>query len=178
MSKPLSLVFELARTESSPVLLTVRSGAAFRAAVIVALAASRLAVADDQQPSPASSSTPASSFDDNNAVTATAGEVIVDGARQTGRTDGYLDLDRFGIADIEQIEIMRGPSSALYRGVDASATGAVFDRRNLVETAKAQASRPVHRRRHGQIYNIYCSLKSRSSISFFKPQIGNDTEKP
>jgi outer membrane receptor for ferrienterochelin and colicins len=44
--------------------------------------------------------------------------VLVDGARQIGRTDGYLDLDRFGIADVEQIEIVRGPSSALY-GADA-----------------------------------------------------------
>jgi len=44
--------------------------------------------------------------------------ILVDGARQIGRTDGYLDLDRFGIADIEQIEIVRGPSSALY-GADA-----------------------------------------------------------
>lgn len=44
--------------------------------------------------------------------------VLVDGARQIGRTDGYLDLERFGIADIEQIEIVRGPSSALY-GADA-----------------------------------------------------------
>ncbi len=44
--------------------------------------------------------------------------ILVDGARQIGRTDGYLDLDRFGIAEIEQIEIVRGPSSALY-GADA-----------------------------------------------------------
>ena len=44
--------------------------------------------------------------------------VLVDGARQIGRTDGYLDLDRFGVEDIEQIEIVRGPSSALY-GADA-----------------------------------------------------------
>lgn len=44
--------------------------------------------------------------------------ILVDGARQIGRTDGYLDLDRFGIADIEQIEIVRGPTSALY-GADA-----------------------------------------------------------
>lgn len=44
--------------------------------------------------------------------------VLVDGVRQIGRTDGYLDLDRFGIAEIEQIEIVRGPSSALY-GADA-----------------------------------------------------------
>jgi outer membrane receptor for ferrienterochelin and colicins len=44
--------------------------------------------------------------------------VLVDGARQIGRTEGSLDLDRFGVEDIEQIEIMRGPSSALY-GSDA-----------------------------------------------------------
>jgi len=44
--------------------------------------------------------------------------ILVDGARQIGRTDGVLDLDRFGVEDIEQIEIVRGPSSALY-GADA-----------------------------------------------------------
>lgn len=44
--------------------------------------------------------------------------ILVDGARQIGRTGGYLDLDRFGIADVEQVEIVRGPSSALY-GADA-----------------------------------------------------------
>ncbi|HEY0189762.1 MAG TPA: TonB-dependent receptor, partial [Kofleriaceae bacterium] len=44
--------------------------------------------------------------------------ILVDGARQIGRTDGYLDLDRFGLADIDHIEIVRGPSSALY-GADA-----------------------------------------------------------
>lgn len=44
--------------------------------------------------------------------------VLVDGARQIGRTDGVLDLDRFGVEDIEQIEVVRGPSSVLY-GSDA-----------------------------------------------------------
>ena len=44
--------------------------------------------------------------------------VLVDGARQIGRTDGVLDLDRFAADDLEQIEIVRGPSSVLY-GSDA-----------------------------------------------------------
>jgi outer membrane receptor for ferrienterochelin and colicins len=44
--------------------------------------------------------------------------VLVDGARQIGRTDGTLDLDRFATDDLEQIEIVRGPSSVLY-GSDA-----------------------------------------------------------
>lgn len=44
--------------------------------------------------------------------------ILVDGARQIGRTDGVLDLDRFAVEDVEQIEIVRGPSSVLY-GSDA-----------------------------------------------------------
>lgn len=40
--------------------------------------------------------------------------VLVDGARQIGRTDGVLDLDRFAVEDLEQIEVVRGPSSVLY----------------------------------------------------------------
>jgi outer membrane receptor for ferrienterochelin and colicins len=44
--------------------------------------------------------------------------VLVDGARQIGRTDGVIDLDRFAVEDLEQIEIVRGPSSVLY-GSDA-----------------------------------------------------------
>jgi outer membrane receptor for ferrienterochelin and colicins len=44
--------------------------------------------------------------------------ILIDGARQIGRTDGVIDLDRFGVEDIEQIEIVRGPASVLY-GSDA-----------------------------------------------------------
>ncbi len=44
--------------------------------------------------------------------------ILVDGARQIGRTDGSIDLERFGVEDIEQIEVVRGPSSVLY-GSDA-----------------------------------------------------------
>jgi outer membrane receptor for ferrienterochelin and colicins len=44
--------------------------------------------------------------------------VLVDGQRQIGRVDGTLDLDRMGVGEVEQVEIVRGPSSALY-GSDA-----------------------------------------------------------
>ncbi|MCB9713877.1 MAG: TonB-dependent receptor [Myxococcales bacterium] len=46
--------------------------------------------------------------------------VLIDGQRTTGRVNGVLDLSRFPAEDIEQIEIVRGPSSVLY-GADALA---------------------------------------------------------
>ncbi len=46
--------------------------------------------------------------------------VLVDGQRATGRINGTLDLSRFPAEDIEQIEIVKGPGSALY-GSDAIA---------------------------------------------------------
>jgi outer membrane receptor for ferrienterochelin and colicins len=44
--------------------------------------------------------------------------VLVDGQRQIGRVDGVLDLDRLSTAEVQQIEVVSGPSSALY-GSDA-----------------------------------------------------------
>lgn len=43
---------------------------------------------------------------------------LVDGQRVTGRIDGSIDLTRFKAEEIERIEIVKGPSSALY-GSDA-----------------------------------------------------------
>jgi outer membrane receptor for ferrienterochelin and colicins len=44
--------------------------------------------------------------------------VLVDGQRVIGRVGGGLDLARLPIADVERIEIVKGPASALY-GSDA-----------------------------------------------------------
>lgn len=46
--------------------------------------------------------------------------ILVDGVRVGGRVDGTLDLRRLGIEDVEQIEIVEGPSATLY-GSDAVA---------------------------------------------------------
>ncbi|MCG8417379.1 MAG: TonB-dependent receptor [Proteobacteria bacterium] len=46
--------------------------------------------------------------------------ILVDGQRAIGRIDGAIDLERFPIESIEQIEIVKGASSALY-GSDALA---------------------------------------------------------
>lgn len=40
--------------------------------------------------------------------------VLVDGIRVPGRIGGAIDLGRFSIEDVESVEIIRGPSSALY----------------------------------------------------------------
>jgi outer membrane receptor for ferrienterochelin and colicins len=44
--------------------------------------------------------------------------VLVDGERVIGRVDGGLDLSRLALTDVERIEIVKGPASALY-GSDA-----------------------------------------------------------
>ena len=46
--------------------------------------------------------------------------ILVDGQRATGRVNGTIDLSRFPAEDIEQVEIVKGPGSALY-GADAIA---------------------------------------------------------
>jgi outer membrane receptor for ferrienterochelin and colicins len=44
--------------------------------------------------------------------------VLVDGQRVAGKVDGAVDLTRIATADLAQVEIVRGPASALY-GADA-----------------------------------------------------------
>lgn len=44
--------------------------------------------------------------------------ILVNGERAAGRVDGAVDLARFQAEDIERVEIVRGPASALY-GSDA-----------------------------------------------------------
>jgi outer membrane receptor for ferrienterochelin and colicins len=46
--------------------------------------------------------------------------ILIDGERIPGRIGGAVDLSRFGIERVERVEIVRGPSSALY-GSDAIA---------------------------------------------------------
>ena len=40
--------------------------------------------------------------------------ILLDGEPLIGRTAGTFDLDRIAISNIDRIEILRGPSSAIY----------------------------------------------------------------
>ncbi|MBJ6761117.1 TonB-dependent receptor [Myxococcaceae bacterium JPH2] len=60
--------------------------------------------------------------------------VLVDGERVTGRVAGSVDLSRLSLEDIEQVEIVKGPSSALY-GSDAVA--------GVVNLITRRAQRPL-----------------------------------
>ena len=44
--------------------------------------------------------------------------ILVDGERVLGAKDGVIDLGRFPVENIQQVEIVKGPGSALY-GADA-----------------------------------------------------------
>jgi len=69
--------------------------------------------------------------------------VLVDGPRATGRVGGTIDLSRFPAEDIEQVEIIKGPASALY-GSDAIA-GVI----NIITRRTRLRVRPVVRVRSG-----------------------------
>lgn len=64
--------------------------------------------------------------------------ILVDGERVAGRTDGAFDMTRIKAAEIERIEIVKGPSSALY-GSDALAGVINIIRRKVQSPVVASA---------------------------------------
>ncbi len=73
--------------------------------------------------------------------------ILVDGQRVTGRVAGAIDLTRFQAEDIEQVEIVQGPSSSLY-GSDAM--GGVI---NII-------TRTSKKRYEGELHTAYGSFNT------------------
>jgi outer membrane receptor for ferrienterochelin and colicins len=74
--------------------------------------------------------------------------ILVDGQRVAGRINGAIELARFMAEDIERIEIVRGPSSALY-GADALA--------GVINVISRRARRPWEgelRARYGALNSV------------------------
>jgi outer membrane receptor for ferrienterochelin and colicins len=71
--------------------------------------------------------------------------LLVDGQRALGRVSGVIDLDRYDLSDIEQVEIVRGPSAALY-GSDAMG--------GVIHLRTRRTARPwqAHLAAHGGVY--------------------------
>ncbi|MEZ4429599.1 MAG: TonB-dependent receptor [Nannocystaceae bacterium] len=66
--------------------------------------------------------------------------ILIDGQRVNGRIAGVIDLSRFQAEDIEQIELVEGPSSSLY-GSDAMA--------GVVNVITRKGRRPYEAEVHG-----------------------------
>lgn len=79
--------------------------------------------------------------------------ILVDGQRVAGRVNGAIDLTRFLTEDIERIEIVRGPSSALY---GADALGAVI---NVIPRRARRAWEGELRARYGSFNSVDASAR-------------------
>lgn len=79
--------------------------------------------------------------------------ILVDGQRVAGRVNGAIDLTRFLSESIDRIEIVRGPSSALY-GSDA--LGAVI---NVIPRRARRAWEGELRARYGSFNSVDASAR-------------------
>ena len=74
--------------------------------------------------------------------------ILVDGERQVGRIDGVIDLNRIPVDIIEQIEIVKGPSSSLY---GSEAMGGVI---NIITRKKANQTSQSIRASYGSLSSV------------------------
>ena len=93
-------------------------------------------------------------------------QILVDGVPSVGRLSGNIDLDRFALNNIKQIEVIKGPSSSLY---GSAALGGVI---NLITEKKFKEQTSLKLSQTfgtNSIFdsNVYLSKKiKKSNISF------------
>jgi len=77
--------------------------------------------------------------------------ILVDGERTGGRINGGIDLTRFNLENVERVEIVRGPSSALY---GADALGGVV---NIITRPARNPEEAEARVRYGSLHTVDAS---------------------
>ncbi len=87
--------------------------------------------------------------------------IMIDGQPVIGRVRGALDLSRINVANIQQVEVVKGPSSALW-GSDALA--------GVINIITKKSTEPFSLDAYGQ-YGSRSSYDAGSTVSFYKNQL-------
>lgn len=100
--------------------------------------------------------------------------VLIDGVPVVGRSSGNLDLSRFAIGNIKQIEIVKGPSSSLF---GSEALGGVINIITEKPTSENTTGQLSHRAATFNNQNSNISLSQRRDkfgYSFFVDRLSTD----
>ncbi len=100
--------------------------------------------------------------------------VLIDGVPVVGRSSGNLDLSRFAIGNIRQIEVVKGPSSSLF---GSEALGGVINIITEKPNSEDVTGQIGHRAATFNNQNSNFSLSQRRdklSYSFFADRLGTD----
>lgn len=87
--------------------------------------------------------------------------ILIDGQPVIGRTRGALDLSRINVANIQQVEVVKGPSSALW-GSDALA--------GVINIITKKSTKPLSFNSYAQ-YGSRSSYDAGSTLSFLKSKL-------
>ncbi len=100
--------------------------------------------------------------------------VLIDGVPVVGRSSGNLDLSRFAIGNIKQIEVVKGPSSSLF---GSEALGGVINIITEKPTSENMTGQFGHRAATFNNQNSSISLNQRMDklgYSFFADRLSSD----
>ena len=93
-------------------------------------------------------------------------QILVDGVPSVGRLSGNIDLDRFALNNIKQIEVIKGPSSSLYGSAALGGVVNLITEKKFKEQTSLKLSQTFGT---NSIFdsNVYLSKKiKKSNISF------------
>ncbi len=100
--------------------------------------------------------------------------ILIDGVPMVGRSSGNLDLSRFAIGNIRQIEVVKGPSSSLF---GSEALGGVINIITEKPDTDTISGRISHRSASFDTQNTFLSLNQRKGklgYSFFTDHLSTN----